>query len=68
MIVKLEKAMKAFVLGHERKACITSRYLMLINDVFSNGQVMDNQELLIYFIKQLALNENDICILDRGGY
>lgn len=39
-----------------------------IKYVFSNGQVMDNQELLIYFIKQLALNENDICILDRGGY
>lgn len=39
-----------------------------IKYVFSNGQVMDNQELLIYFIKQLALNENDICILDRGVF
>lgn len=39
-----------------------------IKYVFSDGQVMDNQEFVIYFIKKLALNENDICIMDRGGY
>lgn len=37
-----------------------------IKYVFSDGQVMDNQEFVIYFIKNLALNENDICIMDRG--
>lgn len=36
--------------------------------VFNNGNTMDTDEFVDYFVKSLRLNEEDVCIMDRAGY